>query len=217
MIWTQLRRTKIIRELTLDQMYNHIDGINAIATKSGLFMTLRDFYKERGVRLFDVVPETYMINVECKSPAEVDRKDRQLDEFLRNVPWDSIWILKPGENTNRGQGIQIFNDTRKMVRMINHEYINTYKTVILQRYIPNPYLIAKRKFDFRVYALLTYFYQPLPGSPKDQSEDRPAAMRLLRGYFYEEGYLRTSCKEFSLKNVDNKYVHLTNDAVQKYS
>jgi len=40
---------------------------------------------------------------------------------------------------------------------------------------------------------------------------------VLRGYFYEEGYLRTSCKEFSLKRIDNKYVHLTNDAVQKYS
>lgn len=104
-----------------------------------------------------------------------------------------------------------------MIRMINHDYINTYKTVILQRYIPNPYLISKRKFDFRVYGLLTYMYQPLPSSPKDMDEGRPNAMRLLRGYFYEEGYLRTSCKEFTLKNVDNKYVHLTNDAVQKYS
>lgn len=39
----------------------------------------------------------------------------------------------------------------------------------------------------------------------------------LRGYFYSEGYLRTSCKEFSLNKIDNKYVHLTNDAVQKNS
>jgi hypothetical protein len=29
--------------------------------------------------------------------------------------------------------------------------------------------------------------------------------------------LRTSCKEFNLKQIHNKYVHLTNDAVQKYS
>jgi uncharacterized coiled-coil DUF342 family protein len=40
---------------------------------------------------------------------------------------------------------------------------------------------------------------------------------MLRGYFYEEGYLRTSCKEFNIKKIDNKYVHLTNDAVQKNS
>jgi tubulin---tyrosine ligase len=93
-----------------------------------------------------------------------------------------------------------------MIRVINHDYTNTYKTVILQRYIPNPYLISKRKFDFRVYGLLTYQYQP------SNSEEKPP-LRLLRGYFYEEGYLRTSCKEFSMKNIDNKYVHLTNDAV----
>jgi hypothetical protein len=35
------------------------------------------------------------------------------------------------------------------------------------------------------------------------------------GYWYNEGYLRTCSKEFSLKNCGNKYVHLTNDAIQK--
>jgi len=39
----------------------------------------------------------------------------------------------------------------------------------------------------------------------------------LRGWFYEEGYIRTSCKEFSLSAGDNAFVHLTNDAVQKQS
>ena len=38
---------------------------------------------------------------------------------------------------------------------------------------------------------------------------------LLRGYFYEDGYLRTSSKEYSLKQLANKYVHLTNDAIQQ--
>jgi tubulin--tyrosine ligase len=38
---------------------------------------------------------------------------------------------------------------------------------------------------------------------------------LNRGYFFDEGYLRTSSKEFSLDNVDSRFVHLTNDAVQK--
>jgi hypothetical protein len=40
---------------------------------------------------------------------------------------------------------------------------------------------------------------------------------VIRGYFFEEGYLRTSCKEFTLDNFTNKYIHLTNDAIQKYS
>ena len=36
-------------------------------------------------------------------------------------------------------------------------------------------------------------------------------------YWYRDGYIRTSCKEFSLKNVTNKFIHLTNDAIQKKS
>ena len=39
----------------------------------------------------------------------------------------------------------------------------------------------------------------------------------LKGYFYEDGYLRTSSKEFSLNNLKNKYIHLTNDAIQAKS
>ena len=40
----------------------------------------------------------------------------------------------------------------------------------------------------------------------------------LRAFFFEEcGYIRTSCKEYDLENLDSKYVHLTNDAIQKNS
>ena len=39
--------------------------------------------------------------------------------------------------------------------------------------------------------------------------------KFLIGYWYQEGYIRTSSKEFSIKNVTNKLIHLTNDAVQK--
>ena len=35
----------------------------------------------------------------------------------------------------------------------------------------------------------------------------------LKAYLYEEGYLRTSCREYSINNLSNKLVHLTNDAV----
>lgn len=61
----------------------------------------------------------------------------------------------------------------------------------------NPYLFNKRKFDIRCYVLIT----TVNGS--------------LKGYWFEDGYVRTTSKEFSLKNLENKLVHLTNDAVQK--
>jgi len=39
----------------------------------------------------------------------------------------------------------------------------------------------------------------------------------LKGYTYAEGYLRTSCGVYSTKNLSNRTVHLTNDAIQKSS
>lgn len=38
----------------------------------------------------------------------------------------------------------------------------------------------------------------------------------IRGYLYNEGYLRTSSKIFTMSTFD-KFVHLTNDAIQSKS
>jgi hypothetical protein len=72
---------------------------------------------------------------------------------------------------------------------------------MIQKYIERPLLIKRRKFDIRCYGLLS------------------SINGYLKGYFYTDGYLRTSCKEFSLNvnTIGNKFVHLTNDAVQKKS
>lgn len=56
-------------------------------------------------------------------------------------------------------------------------------------------MINNRKFDIRVFGLFT------------------SVNGFTKGFFYEDGYIRTSCKEFSLDNLANRYVHLTNDAV----
>ena len=40
---------------------------------------------------------------------------------------------------------------------------------------------------------------------------------VFKAYWYEEGYIRTSSREFSTENIDDKLIHLTNDAVQNKS
>jgi hypothetical protein len=37
----------------------------------------------------------------------------------------------------------------------------------------------------------------------------------LKGYWYQEGYVRTSSSFFDLNELDDPMIHLTNDAVQK--
>ena len=58
-------------------------------------------------------------------------------------------------------------------------------------------LYNKRKFDIRHYILITC----INGSYK--------------GYWFEEGYVRTSSAEFNLKPTKDHLAHLTNDAIQK--
>lgn len=70
------------------------------------------------------------------------------------------------------------------------------RTFIIQKYIDYPLLVNKRKFDLRCYGLLT------------------SVGGVLKGYCYEDGYVRTSCKEFSNEDVSDKFIHLTNDAIQ---
>eukprot|EP00770_Monocercomonoides_exilis_P002109 MONOS_2093.1-p1 / transcript=MONOS_2093.1 / gene=MONOS_2093 / organism=Monocercomonoides_exilis_PA203 / gene_product=tubulin tyrosine ligase / transcript_product=tubulin tyrosine ligase / location=Mono_scaffold00041:38577-40004(+) / protein_length=391 / sequence_SO=supercontig / SO=protein_coding / is_pseudo=false len=74
------------------------------------------------------------------------------------------------------------------------------KTYLIQSYISNPLLVGGKKFDMRVYVLVTSF---LP----------------LTVWLYRTGFARFSFSHFSLDpdNVDNQFVHLTNVAIQKHS
>lgn len=39
----------------------------------------------------------------------------------------------------------------------------------------------------------------------------------IKGYWYQEGYIRTTSTEYNIKNCKDLYTHLTNDAIQKNS
>ena len=67
---------------------------------------------------------------------------------------------------------------------------------LLFRYIDNPYLISGKKFDIRVYVLVTSY------SP-------------LKAWLYRSGFARFSNTHYSLSSISDQYVHLTNVAIQK--
>lgn len=62
----------------------------------------------------------------------------------------SVWIVKPGENSNRGRGIEIFNNIKQIEEFISSQKGSKF---VIQKYIDNPLLIEKRKFDIRVFGL----------------------------------------------------------------
>ncbi|RVE54649.1 hypothetical protein evm_000770 [Chilo suppressalis] len=103
----------------------------------------------------------------------------------------NIWIVKPG-NKCRGRGIQLMNNIKDIIGLIN---IPAQKTrYVVQKYIENPLVIYDTKFDIRQWFLITNC-QP------------------LTIWMYKDSYLRFSSQIFSLSNY-HESVHLTNNAVQ---
>ena len=69
---------------------------------------------------------------------------------------------------------------------------------VIQKYIERPLLIFERKFDIRVWVLITHEH---------------------KCYLFKEGYIRTSSYKYNCEQAaddENMAVHLTNNAIQKY-
>jgi tubulin---tyrosine ligase len=167
--------------------HNKLPNNSSMCNKKEMFKNMKKYYEKHELNVFKNLPLTFHI--------EYGLSDPQFELFLKQYQPRSTWIIKPGEATNRGKGIKVSDSLQEIKELINKPIEN--RTYILQQYIHNPLLINKRKFDIRCYALITTFANS------------------LQAYFFKDGYLRTSCKEFTLKNTKDKYVHLTNDAIQK--
>eukprot|EP00347_Sterkiella_histriomuscorum_P022313 403330922 len=181
------------------RIYNKIHNNHNLSDKKHLFHNMKEYYLAKNIDPFKILPLTYVIE-NGLNDVEFDKFEQQFHVFAQQEGVENIWIIKPGEDTNRGSGIIVSKDFSEIKQLVRDKASRGVdKTAILQKYIENPLLINKRKFDIRCYGLLT----SINGN--------------LMGFFYQDGYLRTSCKEFSVQNLNNKFIHLTNDAIQKYS
>ena len=71
------------------------------------------------------------------------------------------------------------------------------QSYILQSYIHKPFLYNHRKFDIRHYLMIT------------------SVNGIIKAFWYQEGYIRTSSLIFDTDDINNVFIHLTNDAIQK--
>jgi hypothetical protein len=75
--------------------------------------------------------------------------------------------------------------------------------ILLQKYLEKPLLYWGRKFDIRMWVLLTHKLEVY-------------VFRYKYKLNYREGHLKTCSVEYDINEVDS-FVHLTNYSVQKYS
>ena len=133
-----------------------------------------------------------------------------VEEFKRNPA--SLWIMKP-VGRSQGKGIFLFQHLRQINKWKSDSRYGAKagtakaeggkeekdaETYVVQRYIANPYLISGRKFDIRMYALVTS-YQPLVC------------------WIHRAGFCRFSGVRYSsaASTIGDSGMHLTNVAVQK--
>ncbi len=176
-------------------MYNRLQDNYHLANKKALFMNICNYYTKQGIDPFEVaIPITY--HIKSLADPEAARFISYFNE-LQKIKHANVWIIKPGENSNRGCGIAVANTLSGIKSYISsNAKSNGNRTSIVQLYIDRPLLISGRKFDVRAYAMLT------------------STNGVLKGYMYRDVYFRTSSKLFDLSNLHNRFIHLTNDAVQ---
>ena len=129
--------------------------------------------KKKFQKDFDYMPEAYGYPAD-KDKIEEKFKNYQLDE-------NDLWLIKP-KTGSLGEGIYIFENLTK-----------TPDVYLITKYISNPHLINKLKYDFRIYVLVT-------------------GLKPLKIYLYKEGMVRFATEEYNKdkNHLNELYRHLTN-------
>jgi len=139
----------------------------------------------------DFIPTTFIL------PADYNMF---VEEYRKNP--NSTWIMKPC-GKSQGSGIFLINKLSKLKKwsresrtVFNPNLVK--ETYVISRYIDNPLLIGGKKFDMRLYVLVTSF-------------------RPLKVYLFKLGFCRFCTVKYddSAREMDNLFVHLTNVAIQK--
>ncbi|CDW91776.1 tubulin-tyrosine ligase family [Stylonychia lemnae] len=106
------------------------------------------------------------------STAQILKSSQKSDHImpLCHFKGKNVWILKP-TSLNRGKGIHVISSFKKLKKLIrdycqneNRGPILKHSSFIIQKYIEDPFLINKRKFDIRVWVLINqeqevYFFR----------------------------------------------------------
>ncbi|KAA0169804.1 hypothetical protein FNF27_06828 [Cafeteria roenbergensis] len=179
-----------------EQRVNHFRNHYELTRKDLLVKNVKRMRKQLGrmedaeeAAAYDFVPESFVL------PGDY----ALFVEAFRRLP-GTTWIMKP---VGRAQGRGIFLIT-KLSQISEWRKDHTWKgdapkaeTYIVQRYVDRPYTVGNKKFDCRLYTLVTSF--------------TPLTVWLYRG-----GFARFSSARYDHSaGTEDLHMHLTNVAIQK--
>jgi tubulin polyglutamylase TTLL1 len=177
-------------------MVKNLKRFKKEAEKENSLLAQKD---EQGTYIyFDFLPLTYVL------PGEYSLF---VEEFHRNP--NTTWIVKPASRS-QGKGIFLLRKIQQLKKIsapntpLNSASaalnLANKENYVVSKYIDNPLLIGGKKFDLRLYVLVTS-YKP------------------LKVWNYNKGFGRFCNEQYSsdIAEMDNMFVHLTNVAIQQYS
>ena len=181
-IWKLLKKDKmfpLLKELNKYQRFNHFPMTWQLTRKDNLYTNYTKM-KSKYPNDFQYMPETYIL------PRDKEQFNLILENYTMNQK--NMWLIKPVASS-RGRGIHLMTNPNALP-----------SKGLITKYIHNPHLINNKKYDLRLYLLITG-YTP------------------LKIYLFDEGLTRFASEEYSLNkdNMSNRYIHLTNYSINKSS
>lgn len=168
------------KKLNEFQRVCHFPGTFFLGRKDSLAMGVAKFRRQNGPASFPYLPKTYILP---------DDRDKLIAEYKEGGR-KQAYICKPKASA-RGMGIRLVSDPEKEIKRGSN--------CLVQQYLADPLLINSRKFDLRLYVLVTSF------DP-------------LRVYLFREGLVRFCTEQYNpnvKKTGKDLYRHLTNYSVNK--
>ncbi|XP_041472097.1 probable tubulin polyglutamylase TTLL1 [Lytechinus variegatus] len=190
-----------------DQVLNHFPNHYELTRKDLMVKNIKRYRKdlekegsplaekdEQGKYMhLDFIPVTFLL------PADYNLF---VEEFRKNP--SSTWIMKPTGKA-RGIGIFLINKLSQIKKWSRDSKTSSFQApsakdaYVISKYIDNPLLIGGKKFDLRIYVLVTSY-------------------RPLKCYLYRQGFCRFCTVKYSanVNELDNMFIHLTNVSIQKH-
>lgn len=169
-----------------ETLVNYFVGSHLLTLKAPMVRLLRECYADPDT----VAPTSFVLTP--NRPRQGDERGEFLLEFQRGerLGRPNVWIVKSSHGC-KGIGIRMFMDASEAIAFVD-ESAEPYPFIV-QRYLDRPFLIGGRKFDLRVWAVLTPAFDI---------------------HVYREGVCRTASEPYSL-DLSCTLAHLTNHCLQE--
>jgi hypothetical protein len=171
----QYRDKVFINEFQKQYSFLNIDEYDNKDKLYENYLEMKKLFKDD----YNYMPETYCY----------PRDQNQIYIKFNNYTLDlnNLWLIKP-INQYQGSGIHFLSSLKKEIKK--------RKKFLITKFISKLDLIDNKKYDLRLYALIT-------------------GLKPLRIYFYKKGLVRKAVSVFniSMLGIKNRYMYLTNTAV----